>query len=153
MLFLVLIGACGPLQSYNKPGIDGSGGVGRKEQESPLPTTAGTFPPDPSIPLASSGRYLTTSGGHFSMAKVMSMTISSNRAIRGLDSDGAHLYLVVRTDQGGGIIRWSLMRTEVNGGNWVEQCSFLDDGYFGGGLALTDNGFATLGFPCWNCSP
>jgi hypothetical protein len=87
------------------------------------------------------------------MAKVMSMAISSNRVIRGLDSDGENLYVLVRTDQGGGIVRWNLMRTEVNGGTWVEQCSFLDDANFGGGLALLESGFATLGMPCWNCSP
>ena len=151
LIGLIWVGACGPLQSYNEPGVDGAEGVGRAE--SPLPTTAGTVPPDPSIPLASSGRYLTTSGGSFSMAKVMSMTISSNRVVRGFDSDGVNLYVLTRTDQGGGIVRWNLMRTEVNGGTWVEQCSFLDDGSFGGGLVLTETGFATLGTSCSNCSP
>ncbi len=147
-VFLSLAGACGPLKSYE--GLD-SGGSGRIEEK--LPTTIGTIPPDPGTSLASSGKYLTTSGGSFSMAKVMSMGLASNRLIRGFDSDGENLYVLIRTDQGGGIIRWSLLRTELNGGTWIEQCSFLDDGAYGGGLALTEAGFVTLGTSCGNCSP
>jgi hypothetical protein len=87
------------------------------------------------------------------MAKVMTATLSSNRRVWGLDSDGNFLYVLIRTDQGGGIVRWNLMRTELNGGTWVELCSFLDDNYFNGGLVLNGNGFTTFGNRCNGCSP